>query len=279
MRAIFAMATNHETLIRLMVFAAVLTAMAWWEAVAPRRLRSFSRAKRWPANLAIATLGTVVVRFAMPLGALGFASFCTTHGWGLLNIIPLPRAIAVIGAVIALDFAIYLQHVMFHALPVLWRIHRMHHTDLDLDVTSGVRFHPVESVVSMAIKFAAIATLGPPVAGVLAFEVLLNASSLFNHSNVAIAPTNDALMRLLICTPDMHRVHHSIVVRETNSNFGFNLPWWDRLFGTYCSEPAAGQIGMTIGIEQFREADELGFIRMMIQPWREASREYPGNRA
>jgi sterol desaturase/sphingolipid hydroxylase (fatty acid hydroxylase superfamily) len=279
MRAIFAMATNHETLIRLMVFAAVLTAMAWWEAVAPRRLRSFSRAKRWPANLAIATLGIFAVRIILPLGALGFASFCTAHGWGLLNVIRLPRAIAVIGAVIALDFAIYLQHVVFHALPVLWRFHRMHHTDLDLDVTSGVRFHPVESVISMAIKLAAIAVLGPPVAGVFAFEVLLNASSLFNHSNVAIAPTNDALMRLLICTPDMHRVHHSIVVRETNSNFGFNLPWWDRLFGTYCSEPAAGQIGMTIGIEQFREADELGFIRMMIQPWREASREYPGNRA
>ena len=273
------MATNHETLIRLTVFAAVLTAMAWWEAIAPRRLRSYSRAKRWPANLAIATLGTVVVRFAMPLDALGFASFCTTHGWGLLNTIPLRRTIAVIGAVIALDFAIYLQHVLFHALPVLWRFHRMHHTDLDLDVTSGVRFHPVESVISMAIKLAAIAVLGPPVAGVLAFEVLLNASSLFNHSNVAIAPANDALMRLLICTPDMHRVHHSIVVRETNSNFGFNLPWWDRLFGTYCSEPAAGQIGMTIGIEQFREADELGFIRMLIQPWRKASREDPGNRA
>jgi sterol desaturase/sphingolipid hydroxylase (fatty acid hydroxylase superfamily) len=272
------MATNHETLTRLMVFAAVVTAMAWWEAVAPRRPRSFSRAKRWPANLAIATLGTLAARIVLPLGALGFASFCITRGWGLLNFIALPRAIAVIGAVIVLDFAIYLQHVIFHALPLLWRVHRMHHTDLDLDVTSGVRFHPIESVMSMVIKLAAIAALGPPIGGVFAFEVLLNASSLFNHSNVAIAPAADALMRLLICTPDMHRVHHSIVVRETNSNFGFLVPWWDRLLGTYRSEPAAGQLGMTIGLERFRDAQELGLIQMVMQPWRKASLEYPINR-
>ena len=175
----------------------------------------------------------------MPLGALGFASFCTARGWGLLNVVALPRAVAVIGAVIALDFAIYLQHVMFHALPVLWRVHRMHHTDLDLDVTSGVRFHPVESVISMVIKLAAIAALGPPIAGVFAFEVLLNASSLFNHSNVAIAPRADALMRLLICTPDMHRVHHSIVVRETDRDFGFSLPWWDRFSAPVAASPRA----------------------------------------
>jgi sterol desaturase/sphingolipid hydroxylase (fatty acid hydroxylase superfamily) len=272
------MATKHEILIRLIVFAAILTAMAWWEAVAPRRSRSFSRAKRWPANLAIATLDTVVMRIVLPLGALGFATFCTTRGWGLLNFIALPRALAVIAAVIVLDFAIYLQHVMFHALPLLWRVRRMHHTDLDLDVTSGVRFHPIESVMSMLIKLAAIAALGPPIAGVFAFEALLNASSLFNHSNVAIAPAADALMRLSICTPDMHRVHHSIVVRETNSNFGFLVPWWDRLLGTYRSEPAAGQLGMTIGLEHFRDAHEVGLIRMVMQPWRKASLEYPINR-
>jgi sterol desaturase/sphingolipid hydroxylase (fatty acid hydroxylase superfamily) len=160
-------------------------------------------------------------------------------------------------------------------VPTLWRIHRMHHTDLDLDVTSGVRFHPIESAISMVIKLAAIALLGAPAAGVFAFEVLLNASSLFNHSNVAIATSADALLRLLIVTPDMHRVHHSVLIRETNSNFGFNLPWWDRLFGTYRAQPAAGHLRITLGVEEFRGAAELGLWRMLIQPWRGAAVRYP----
>ena len=274
---IFGIALNHETLIRLGVFAAVLFAMALWEAVAPRRTRSFTRAVRWPANLGISILDSLAVRLVLPLGAVGFASFCAAHGWGLLSAVTLPRSFAVILSVAALDLVIYLQHVMFHAIPALWRVHRMHHTDLDFDVTTGIRFHPIEIAISMAIKLAAIAALGAPAAGVFVFEVLLNATSLFNHSNVAIAPAADALVRLLIVTPDMHRVHHSIVVRETNSNFGFNLSWWDRLLGTYRSQPAAGHLAMTIGIEDFREARELNLARMLIQPWRGTPGEYPIN--
>jgi sterol desaturase/sphingolipid hydroxylase (fatty acid hydroxylase superfamily) len=268
---------KHELLIRLGVFIAVLIAMALWEAIAPRRARSFARAARWPANLGISILDSLVVRLLLPLGAVSFASYCTAHQWGLLSAITLPKFVSVIVAFITLDLAIYLQHVMFHALPALWRIHRMHHTDLDFDVTTGVRFHPIEIVISMAIKLATIAALGAPAAGVLLFEILLNSTSLFNHSNVAMASTADSVVRLLIVTPDMHRVHHSIVVRETNSNFGFNLSWWDRLLGTYRDQPAAGHLAMTIGIEDFRDARELKLPRMLIQPWRGATGEYPIN--
>jgi sterol desaturase/sphingolipid hydroxylase (fatty acid hydroxylase superfamily) len=266
---------THADLIRLGIFAAVLIAMALWEARAPRRPRSFGRMVRWPANLGISVLDALVVRVVWPLGAIGFASYCNVHRWGVLNVAPTPQWLAIIVAVVALDLVIYLQHVTFHAVPMLWRIHRMHHTDLDLDVTSGVRFHPIESAISMAIKLAAIVLLGAPAAGVFAFEVLLNASSLFNHSNVAIARSADALLRQLIVTPDMHRVHHSVLVRETNSNFGFNLPWWDRLFGTYRAQPAAGHLGITLGVEEFRGAAELGLWRMLIQPWRGAAGRYP----
>jgi sterol desaturase/sphingolipid hydroxylase (fatty acid hydroxylase superfamily) len=268
---------KHELLIRLGVFIAVLIAMALWEAIAPRRARSFARAARWPANLGISILDSLVVRILLPLGAVSFASYCTAHQWGLLSAITLPKFISVIVVIITLDLVIYLQHVMFHALPALWRIHRMHHTDLDFDVTTGVRFHPIEIVISMAIKLATIAALGAPAAGVLLFEILLNATSLFNHTNVAMASTADPLLRLLIVTPDMHRVHHSIVVRETNSNFGFNLSCWDRLLGTYRDQPAAGHLGMTIGIEEFRDRRELKLPRMLIQPWQSGTGEYPIN--
>ena len=259
------------------MFATVLIAMALWEAIAPRRVRSFARAGRWPANLGISLLDSLVMRMLLPLGAVGFAGYCTAHRWGLLNALVLPQLFSVVVTIIALDLVIYLQHVMFHAVPALWRVHRMHHTDLDFDVTTGVRFHPLEIVISMAIKLAAIAALGAPVVGVLLFEILLNATSLFNHSNVALASTADTVMRLLIVTPDMHRVHHSIVVRETNSNFGFNLSWWDRLLGTYRDQPAAGHLAMTIGIEDFRDARELKLLRMLLQPWRGGAGEYPIN--
>ena len=270
-------ALKHEIPIRLGIFAIVLIAMALWEAIAPRRARSFARAGRWPANLGISLLDSVVLRILLPLGAVGFASYCTAHQWGLLNALALPKLFPVIIAIIALDLVIYLQHVMFHAVPALWRIHRMHHTDLDFDVTTGVRFHPLEIVISMAIKLATIAALGAPAVGVLLFEILLSATSLFNHSNVALASRADSLMRLLIVTPDMHRVHHSIVVRETNSNFGFNLSWWDRLLGTYRDQPAAGHLAMTLGIEDFRALRELGLSRMLVQPWRGDSGKYPIN--
>jgi sterol desaturase/sphingolipid hydroxylase (fatty acid hydroxylase superfamily) len=265
----------NEAAIRLGVFIGVLTAMALWEAAAPRRSRSYSRLRRWPSNLAIAALNTALVRILLPATAVSVALLGEERHWGLVNNSRAPYWMAVAGSVILLDAAIYLQHVMFHAVPALWRVHRMHHADLDFDVTTGARFHPIEIVLSMLIKFGAIAALGTPALGALIFEVLLNATSMFNHGNVRIPVPLDRCLRWLTVTPDMHRVHHSIAVDETNSNFGFNLSWWDRLLGTYRSQPAAGHDGMTIGIEQFREARELSLDRMLLQPFRGPAGRYP----
>jgi sterol desaturase/sphingolipid hydroxylase (fatty acid hydroxylase superfamily) len=258
----------HEATIRLGTFITVFTAMALWEAAAPRRARSYSRLRRWPSNLSIVALNTVLVRVLIPATAVSLALAGETHGWGLLNNLPVPAWMAVVASVVALDLAIYFQHVMFHAVPALWRVHRMHHADLDFDVTTGARFHPIEIVLSMLIKFGAVVALGAPALGVLIFEVLLNATSMFNHGNVRIPVRLDRHLRWLLVTPDMHRVHHSVVVNETNSNFGFNLSWWDRLLGTYRDQPAAGHQGMTIGIAAFREARELWIDRMLSQPFR-----------
>jgi sterol desaturase/sphingolipid hydroxylase (fatty acid hydroxylase superfamily) len=208
------------------------------------------------------------VRVLFPAAAVGLALLAEKRGWGLLNNLLISPWMGVVASVVLLNLAIYLQHVTFHAAPALWRIHRMHHADLDFDVTTGARFHPIEIVLSMLVKFGALAPLGAPALGVLIFEVLLNATSMFNHGNVRIAVGLDRYLRWLVVTPDMHRVHHSVVVNETNSNFGFNLPWWDRLLGTYRDQPAAGHEGMTIGIEQFRAMRELRLDRMLLQPFR-----------
>ncbi|HEX7063241.1 MAG TPA: sterol desaturase family protein, partial [Woeseiaceae bacterium] len=247
----------HEPVLRLGAFLGVLSVMALWEAVAPRRPQRYRRRQRWPHNLLLVALDTLAVRLIFPLAAVGAALIATEHGWGLLNALTLPPWLALPVAVLALDFVIYLQHRLFHAVPWLWRLHRVHHADLEFDVTTGVRFHPLEILLSMGIKLAAVVALGAPALAVLIFEVLLNATSLFNHGNVRLPERLDRVLRLFLVTPDMHRVHHSIVRRETDSNFGFNLPWWDRLLGTYRAQPAAGHLGMTIGIEQFREAREL----------------------
>jgi len=258
----------NEATIRLGAFIGVFTAMALWEAVAPRRQKSYSRWTRWPSNLAIVALNTMLLRILLPATAVSLALLGAQRGWGLLNNLPLPWWSTVGVSVVLLDLAIYLQHVMFHAIPALWRLHRMHHADLDIDVTTGARFHPIEIILSILIKFGVVAALGAPAAGVLVFEVLLNATSMFNHGNVRITVRLDRWLRWLVVTPDMHHVHHSIMVGETNSNFGFNLPWWDRLLGTYRDQPAAGHEGMTIGIEQFREPRELWLNRMLLQPFR-----------
>jgi sterol desaturase/sphingolipid hydroxylase (fatty acid hydroxylase superfamily) len=265
---------THEAAIRLGAFIIVLTATALWEAATPRRQRSYSRFKRWPSNLAIVALNTAFVRILLPATAVSLALVGERRGWGLLNNLPAPAWMAVVASMVLLDAAIYLQHVMFHAVPAFWRVHRMHHTDLDFDVTTGARFHPIEIVLSMLIKFAVVVALGAPALGVLIFEILLNVTSMFNHGNVRIPVRLDRYFRWLFVTPDMHRVHHSIVVGETNSNFGFNLPWWDRLLGTYRDQPAAGHEGMTIGIAQFREARELWLDRMLLQPFREPAGVY-----
>jgi len=258
----------NETTIRLGAFFTMFTAMAVFEIAAPRRAGSYSRLSRWPSNLAIVALNTGFVRVLLPATAVSLALAGERRGWGLLNNLPLAVWMAVVVSVVMLDVAIYLQHVMFHAVPALWRVHRMHHADLDFDVTTGARFHPIEIVLSMLIKFGVVVALGAPALAVLVFEVLLNATSMFNHGNVRIPTRLERYLRWFVVTPDMHRVHHSIVVNETNSNFGFNLPWWDWLLGTYREQPAAGHEGMTIGIEQFREARELWLDRMLLQPFR-----------
>lgn len=265
----------HEPFIRLGVFAGVLLLMALWELLSPRRPQRYGRRQRWPHNLMLVALDTFAVRLLIPLVAVGAALAAAERGWGLLNLIALPPWLAIVLAVLALDLVIYFQHRLFHAVPWFWRLHRMHHADLEFDVTTGLRFHPFEIMLSMVIKLAAVVTFGAPALAVLIFEVVLNAMSMFNHGNVRMPEWLDRRLRLFVVTPDMHRVHHSVVRRETDSNFGFNVSWWDRLFGTYRSQPAAGHLGMTIGLEQFREARELRLDRLLLQPFRSASLKHP----
>jgi sterol desaturase/sphingolipid hydroxylase (fatty acid hydroxylase superfamily) len=258
-----------EPTIRLTFFFGVLLAMALWEALAPRRERRFSRLRRWPSNFGLVVFNTLALRLIVPTAAVGAALLSKERGWGLFNLTALPEWVEIAAAVVILDLVIYGQHVMFHHMPMLWRLHRMHHTDLDLDVTSGARFHTIEILASMGIKLLVVIALGAPALGVLIFEVVLNATAMFNHANVRLPESLDRVLRLVLVTPDMHRVHHSIIPRETHSNFGFNLPWWDRLFGTYRDQPEAGHIGMTIGIDQFRSPRELVLDRMLTQPFRD----------
>ena len=268
----------NEPLIRMAFFLGILVAMAIWEVAAPRRRREIPRLIRWSNNLGVVVIDTLLVRLTFPVVAVGLAVMAEAQGWGLFNIFDVPFWLAFFLSVLALDLAIYLQHVMFHAVPALWRLHRMHHADLEFDVSTGLRFHPVEILLSMGIKLAVVAALGPPALAVLVFEVLLNATSMFNHSNIRIPAAIDRVLRLVVVTPDMHRVHHSIIAHETNSNFGFNLPWWDRLLGTYRPQPREGHERMTIGIEQFRTTRDLWLDRMLIQPLRGPASGYPINR-
>jgi sterol desaturase/sphingolipid hydroxylase (fatty acid hydroxylase superfamily) len=270
----------HEPLIRLGAFGGVFAAMAIWEVLGPRRKQAIGRGLRWPNNLGMVLVDTLLVRLVFPATAVGLALVAEAYAWGLFHSIALPAWVGVVSSVILLDLAVYFQHVLFHAVPALWRLHRMHHADLEFDVTTGLRFHPIEILLSMMIKLAVVAALGAPTIAVLIFEVLLNATSMFNHSNIRMPLPLDRVLRWFVVTPDMHRVHHSIVSRETNSNFGFNLPWWDRLFGTYRAQPAAGHEAMTIGIEQFRDPRELRLDRMLLQPFRGEAGVYPlGRRA
>jgi sterol desaturase/sphingolipid hydroxylase (fatty acid hydroxylase superfamily) len=253
--------------LRLAIFLGVFAAMAGWEALAPRRPLSTPRPERWGRNLGLAALNSACVQLLVPLQAVGVAALAERRGWGLLGHAALPPVPALILSVVLLDLAIYLQHRYFHHNPALWRLHLVHHVDLDIDVTTGARFHPVEILLSMGLKMGLVALLGTPVAAVVAFEVLLNASSMFNHANVRLAAPIDRLLRLAVVTPDMHRVHHSVVPRETGSNFGFNLPWWDRLFGTYRPQPAAGHAGMQIGLPWFRDPRAVGFGLLLKLPF------------
>jgi sterol desaturase/sphingolipid hydroxylase (fatty acid hydroxylase superfamily) len=259
-----------EAWIRLGIFVLVFASMAVWELAAPRRPQRIARRTRWPANLGVLAIDTLVVRLIFPTAAFGFALVAQSRGWGLLARLDSPEWLEMALTVLVLDIAIYAQHVLFHRVPLLWRLHRMHHADLEFDVTTGVRFHPLEILLSLAIKLAVIAALGAHALGVLVFEVLLNATSMFSHGNVRLPASLDSLLRRLLVTPEMHRVHHSVERHETDSNFGFNLSWWDRLFGTYRREPAGGHLRMVLGIPEFRSEEDLRLDRMLLQPLRGA---------
>lgn len=259
---------SSEPLIRLAAFASVFALMAVWEVLAPRRVQVVKRASRWPGNLGIVVLDTLALRILFPAAAVGIAFVAQARGWGLLHAVPAPGWLQILVAIVLLDLVIYAQHVLFHRVPLLWRLHRMHHSDLELDVTTGIRFHPLEILLSMLIKLAVVVAIGAPAAAVLLFEVLLNATTMFNHANARLPPRLDRVLRRVLVTPDMHRVHHSTLVAETNSNFGFNLPIWDRLFGTYHAQPAAGHQRMTIGVADMRDPADLRLDRMLWQPFR-----------
>ena len=258
---------HNEPIIRLACFFAVLLAMMLWERRKPRRALSLPRARRWPANLGIIMVDNIVLRLVFPVLAVGAAELAAARGWGLFHGLNAPFWLALPASLLILDLAIYTQHVVFHKVAVLWRLHRMHHTDLDFDVTTALRFHPLEIVLSMLIKLVLVTLLGVPAVAVMLFEVILNATAMFNHGNVGLPRRLDRALRWILVTPDMHRVHHSIRPEETDSNFGFNLPWWDRLFGTYRDQPRDGHAGMCIGLEYFRDRRAIGLYALLLQPF------------
>jgi sterol desaturase/sphingolipid hydroxylase (fatty acid hydroxylase superfamily) len=260
-------ALPHEPQIRLAAYITVLAAMLLWEALAPDRTRVSPRGIRWSGNLGIAVVSTLLVRFAVPLVPVAAALRADGRGWGLFHIVAVPHWLAGLIAFIVLDIAIYLQHRVMHAVPLLWRLHRMHHADLDVDATTGLRFHPIEILLSLALKIAVVIALGAPALAVMLFEITLNACAIFNHANIRLPRAVDAAVRLLLVTPAMHRVHHSIVRTETDSNFGFSVPWWDWLFGTYRARAAAGD-HMQIGLSLFREPGASRLDRLLLQPFR-----------
>lgn len=269
-----------EDLIRMGSYFSVLAIMATWELVAPRRPLTASKLCRWGGNLTIVILNTAIARLFFMGGVVAVAAIAQERGWGVLHLVEGPVWLEVAAAVVALDCIIYWQHQVFHYVPILWRFHMMHHSDLDLDVSSGVRFHPVEIIISTGVKALSVLMLGVAPVAVVIFEIVLNATALFNHSNVRMPLGLDRVLRYVIVTPDMHRIHHSTDVRETNSSYGFNVPWWDRLFGTYCAEPALGQLGMKIGLEHLGPPVCLNLFMMLRFPFvaqlgRYASRAQP----
>ena len=267
---------TNEIIIRLSFFFCILFLMFSWELLAPRRPLSISKSKRWISNLSIICIDSVIIRLLFPAAAVGVALYAEQNNLGFFNhTLHFNDWIVVAASVIILDFTIYLQHVIFHAIPLFWRIHRMHHIDLDIDVTTGVRFHPIEIILSLVIKFSVIISVGIPALAVIIFEVLLNSTSMFNHGNVKMPLILDKFIRWIIVTPDMHRVHHSDIPNETNSNFGFNFSIWDRIFGTYTAQPRLGHKQMTIGIKEIRDATYCAnLLGMLWVPFIRKNREY-----
>lgn len=257
----------HESTLRLAIFAGLLAVFASWEALNPKRLRSLGRTERWITNLSISILNSFTLRLVFPILAVQTAILSADNGWGLLNWTNLPWAIEFVIALLVLDFVIYGQHVLTHYWSPLWRLHKVHHADRDFDVTTAIRFHPIEIALSMGLKMLVVIALGPAAGAVIVFEILLNGTALFNHANLALPNGVDRALRRIIVTPDMHRVHHSVIRAETNSNFGFNLSVWDRLCGTYCAQPELGHQNMTIGLPEYRDARPSRLLWSLALPF------------
>lgn len=270
---------HNELTIKLAVFFGIFFLMAVWEKLAPCRVLTVSKNLRWTNNLGLVLLNSIVLRLVFPAGGVGVAVFVQQQGWGLLNYYQIPPLASIAISVVVMDFIIYLQHIMMHAVPVFWRVHRAHHADLDYDLTTGIRFHPIEIILSMLIKAAVILLLGPPVLAVVLFEVLLNGAAMFNHSNIQLPGRLDRMLRCFLVTPDMHRVHHSIKEDEANSNFGFNLSWWDRLLGTYRDQPRGNHQSMVIGIIGYRDPRQVERLPgILALPWSRDIFSYAINR-
>jgi sterol desaturase/sphingolipid hydroxylase (fatty acid hydroxylase superfamily) len=270
---------QYEVIIRLSFFFGIFASVSLWEIIKPRRILKLTRLIRWPTNLGLSFLNSFVSRVLFPSAAVGVAFFATENNVGVLNYYRVPPLTAVILSIIAMDFVIYLQHVMLHAVPALWRLHRVHHADLEYDVTTGARFHPIEIILSMLIKFATILILGVPMIAVVIFEVVLSSMAMFNHGNIRLPLRLDNWLRYFVVTPDMHRIHHSVEDNEANSNFGFNLSLWDRVLGTYRSEPRGGHAGMTIGIHEFSDPKwTTGLPSVLLLPFVGKNRGYSINR-
>ena len=270
---------DNELLIRLGFFFGILVVMFLWELIAPRRPLTTSKIIRWFSNLGLVLIDSIVVRLFFPTALAGIALLVQQRGWGLSNQFELPTLLKIIFSMLVLDFVIYLQHIVFHSVPLFWRLHMVHHTDMDIDVTTGVRFHPIEIILSMGIKMIVVVLIGAPAVAVLIFEIILNGTSMFNHGNVHYSQNIDSILRLLVVTPEMHRVHHSTIRWETNSNLGFNFPWWDRLFGTYRGQPAKGHLEMTIGLDQYKEPNKLTLPWLLVLPFIGKLGKYPMTRS
>jgi sterol desaturase/sphingolipid hydroxylase (fatty acid hydroxylase superfamily) len=270
---------KNELWIRLSFFFGILIVMFLWEMMMPRRPLTASKITRWSSNLSLVLIDSVAVRLAFPAGLAGVAFLAQQRGWGIFNLFELPSLLKIICGVLILDLAIYLQHIMFHSVPLFWRLHMVHHSDMDIDVTTGIRFHPIEILLSMGIKMIVVILTGAPALAVLVFEIILNGTSMFNHGNVRYPQNVDSVLRLFVVTPEMHRVHHSTIRWETNSNLGFNFPWWDRLFGTYRAQPAKGHLGMTIGLDQYKEPRKLTLPWLIVLPFIGQLGKYPMTRS
>jgi len=270
---------KYEPAIRLGFFLGILVIMFLWERIAPRRPLTTSKIARWSSNLGLVLIDSIVVRLVFPTALAGVALLAQQRGWGLFNSFELSTLLKIIFSVLILDLAIYLQHAMFHSIPLFWRLHMVHHSDMDIDVTTGVRFHPIEILLSMGIKMVVVILMGAPPASVLIFEIILNGTSMFNHGNVRYLRQVDSFLRLIVVTPEMHRVHHSTIRWETNSNLGFSFPWWDRLFGTYRNQPAKGHLEMTIGLDQYKEPQKLTFLWLIALPFIGKLGKYPMTRS